>query len=196
MIPELMLIALLVGWITGGKFTRLADARIKLGWMIFLPVALYLVCWLPPLVKLHWFAGAMNLIERLALITVGIANWRLPGVKLIVLGLVMNAVAIAANGGFMPANAGAIAAAFGDEYLKSAMTATHVRSAIMDTSTELGFLCDIIAAKRPLVYVPAVYSVGDLVMSTGIFITIIALMRTPLPSEKARAQEEPVGASS
>lgn len=169
----------------GGKFSRLADAKIRLGWMIFLPLALYLICWLPPLLKLTWFARITYVIERVALITVGIANWRLPGVKLIVVGLILNAIAIVANRGVMPADPHALAVAFGDEYLRHAMTATHVRSAIMDTSTELGFLCDIIAAKRPFVAIPAVYSIGDLVMSVGIFIAVISIMRTPQPLDRA-----------
>ncbi len=89
----------------------------------------------------------------------------------------------------MPASPRAIVAAFGRSYLPGAMTAVHVRSAIMDTSTELGFLCDIIAAKRPFVLVPAVYSIGDLILSTGIFVAIIAIMRTPLASETRTAKE-------
>ena len=59
----------------------------------------------------------------------------------------------------------------------------------MDASCEVSFLCDIIAAHRPFVAVPAVYSVGDLVLSVGIFIAIIGLMRTPLPKEKTVARE-------
>ena len=194
MIPELMLFALLIGWIAGGKFWRLGEARIRFGWLIFLPVLLYLVSWLPPLLKTNWFASTSNVIERLALITVGFANWRVPGVKLIVLGLLLNFAAIVANGGLMPVDPNAVAFVFGNEYLKDAIASPHVRSAIMDTSTELGFLCDIIAAKRPFVAVPAVYSVGDLVMSTGIFIAIIWIMRTPLPSEKQALEGAASGA--
>ncbi len=195
MIPELILFALLLGWVTGGKFTRLADAKIRYGWLIFAPLALYLVSWTPPLVRLHWFPASMNMLGRVVLVAVGVANWRMPGAKLIVLGLALNLIALGANGGLMPASPDAIAAAFGSAYLKTAANATHVRGAIMDTSTELGFLCDIIAAKRPFVLVPAVYSVGDLVMSVGIFIAIIAIMRTPLPVEKQAAEEATIGTS-
>lgn len=190
-----MLFALLVGWIAGGKFWRLGDARIRFGWLIFLPILLYLVSWLPPLLRTHWFAGASNVVERLALITLGVANWRVPGVKLIVLGLLLNFAAIVANGGLMPVDPNAVAFVFGNEHLKEAMASPHVRSAIMDTSTELGFLCDIIAARRPFVAVPAVYSIGDLVMSTGIFIAIIGIMRTPLPSEKRATEGATSGAN-
>ncbi|MGB9619687.1 MAG: DUF5317 family protein, partial [Armatimonadota bacterium] len=165
MIPELILIALLVGWISGGKFWRLADAKIKHVWLIFVPLGLYLISWLPPLLRLSWFAGTCAIVEKAALIVVALSNLRIPGVKLILLGLLLNVAALLANGGMMPASEVALAAVFGQDYVDKARSAVHVRSAIMDASTELGFLCDIIAARRPFVLVPAVYSVGDLVMS-------------------------------
>ncbi|MDH7602950.1 MAG: DUF5317 family protein [Armatimonadota bacterium] len=190
MIPELILIALLVGWISGGKFWRLAEAKIRHVWLIFVPLGLYLISWVPPLVKSHLFLGVSAIVEKLALVAVALFNLRLRGVKLILFGLVLNTVALSVNGGMMPASESALATAFGPDYVEHARRAVHVRSAIMDTTTELGFLCDIIAAKRPFVLVPAVYSVGDLVMSVGIFICIIAIMRTPLPSELNRKQDD------
>ncbi|MCX8053769.1 MAG: DUF5317 domain-containing protein [Armatimonadetes bacterium] len=193
MIPELILIALLIGWLTGGKFWRLADAKIRHVWLIFVPLGLYLVSWAPPFVKMPFFLGASAIIEKLALIMVALFNLRLPGVKLILIGLLLNTVALSVNGGMMPASENALRAAFGSNYVDKARDAVHVRSAIMDASTELAFLCDIIAAKRPFVLLPAVYSIGDLAMSVGIFITIIAIMRTPLPSEKKPDAGEGVG---
>jgi len=187
MIPEIILFALLVGWIFGGRFVRLADAKIKHVWLIFVPLALYLVSWAPPLVKLPWFLGASAIVEKAALVAVAVCNLRVPGVKLILIGLLLNVIALSANGGMMPASPDALTSAFGADYAEKARSAVHVRSAIMDASTELGFLCDIIAAKRPFVLMPAVYSIGDLVMSVGIFIAIIGIMRTPLPSEKKSA---------
>jgi len=193
-VPELILIALLVGWISGGKFWRLAEAKIRHVWLIFVPLGLYLVSWAPPFVKSPLFLGISAVVEKIALIVVALYNLRLPGMKLILIGLLLNVIALSFNGGMMPASEGALIAAFGQEYLNQARNSVHVRSAIMDASTELGFLCDIIAAKRPFVLVPAVYSVGDLVMSIGIFICIIAIMRTPLPSESNSARGESIAA--
>ncbi len=194
MIPELILIALLVGWVSGGKFWRLAEAKIRHVWLIFVPLGLYLVSWTPPLVRSPMFLGIIAIVEKLALIAVALFNLRLRGVKLILLGMLLNIAALSVNGGMMPASESALASAFGPEYVKHARNAVHVRSAIMDTTTELGFLCDIIAARRPFVLVPAVYSVGDIVMSIGIFICIIAIMRTPIPSELNPKQGDSVAA--
>ncbi len=188
MVPELILIALLVGWFSGGRFWRLADAHIKHVWLIFIPIGFYIVSWVAAGVfsatRLGWLFGTMAVVEKLALVAVALANRRLPGVKLILVGIVLNLIALLANKGLMPADPNALDAAFGAGYAEAAKSATHVRSAIMDTSTNLGFLCDIIAARRPFVFAPAVYSIGDLVMSVGIFVAIIALMRSPSESEK------------
>lgn len=184
--PELVLIALLVGWLFGGKFGRLADARIRFIWLIFVPLVMYVSAWvvvfLMPPAKV-WFSGVSHIIGKASLLIVVAANLRLPGAKLILLGMVLNFVAIVSNGGMMPANTDAIASVFGQSYAEKTASQPHVQSALMDTATHLGFLCDIIAARRPFVLVPAIYSVGDLILSVGIFITIIAIMRTPLPSE-------------
>ena len=188
MVPELILFALLFGWVFGGKFGRLADAKIKNVWLIFVPLGLYLVSWAPPLIKLPWFLGTCAIIEKIALVVVAVSNIRLPGMKIALAGVVLNLIALSVNGGMMPATAQAVAAAFGADFLEKTRTAAHVRSAIMNASTELGFLCDIVVARRPFVAVPAVYSIGDLIMSAGIFVAIIGLMRTPLPGEKKDRQ--------
>lgn len=196
LVPELILIALLIGWLTGGRFWRLAEARIRHVWLIFVPLGLYIVSWVvaaavPPS-RIGWLFGAMAIIEKLALVAVALANLRLPGVKLILAGILLNLIALSVNGGMMPADPNALDTAFGSGYAEKQMEAAHVRSAIMDTSTNLGFLCDIVAARRPFVFAPAVYSVGDLIMSIGIFIAIIALMRTPSAGEKPEAKVEAV----
>lgn len=194
MIPELVLLALLVGWISGGKFWRLADARIRYVWLIFVPIGLYVVSWAATLVvdpnRLGWVFGSLAILEKVALIVAAAYNLRLPGMKLILIGLLLNVVALAANQGMMPADPNALASVFGPEYVQATQSATHIRSAIMTASSELAFLCDIISAKRLFLVVPAVYSIGDLVMSVGIFIAIIALMRTPLPSEAKKVSVE------
>ncbi|MHB9037118.1 MAG: DUF5317 family protein [Armatimonadota bacterium] len=187
MIPELILIALLVGWISGGKFDRLGDARIRLWWLILVPVTVYIAEWtlhtVPSLGDLSRLAGPFQLIEKFALFAFVLANIRLPGAKLILVGMILNLLALSTNGGVMPASAAAVAEVFG----KGAVPPS--RSAIMNASCELGFLCDIIAARRPFVLVPAVYSIGDLVMSIGIFVAIIGLMRAPEPKKPIQAEE-------
>ena len=190
---ELILIALLVGWLTGGKFWRLADAHIREGWLIFLAIALYVgmavVRRLMGLTHFEWLFGATQVMEKLALLVLVIRNLRIPGSKLILIGMILNFIAIVANHGIMPARPECISAAYGPKYLAQAKAEPHVYSGIMDATCELGFLCDVIAARRPFVAIPGVYSVGDVILIIGIFIAIIGIMRTPLPKEKVVARE-------
>ncbi|MCE5314903.1 MAG: DUF5317 family protein [Armatimonadota bacterium] len=177
MVPELILIAMLIGWISGGRLQRLGDARIRHWWLILVPVAVYAAGWIfyayPSLGSLSRLAGPMHLAEKIALFVFVLANIRIPGARLVLVGMALNLLALSANGGIMPASPSAVAEVFG----KGAVP--PLRSIIMDASSGFKFLCDIVPARRPFVLIPAVYSVGDLVMSLGIFIAIIGLMRTP-----------------
>ena len=193
MIPELILAALLLGRLARGKFGRLADVRIKYVWLIFIPLALYLAAYAVNysrvISKSSWVFGLAHAVALAALLTLTLANRRIPGVKLMFGGLAANAVAIVANGGLMPTSARAAAAIWGKEIIEKTMAQTLVRHEFFDANTNLRFLCDIIAAKRPFVFVQSVYSIGDVLLSLGCFIAIIAVMRTPLASE-GRAKKE------
>ena len=193
MIPELILTALFLGWLLRGKFGRLADVRIKYAWMIFVPLGLYVAAlaanYSHVFPKSSWVFGLVHAVALAALLTLTVANRNIPGVKLMFAGLAANAVAIAANGGYMPTSAKAAAAIWGKEVLEKTMAQSLVRHAFMDATTNLRLLCDIIAARRPFVYFQSVYSIGDVLLSLGCFIAIIAIMRTPLASERRVAKE-------
>ena len=192
MIPEAILTALFLGWALKGKFGRLADVHIQYGWMIFVPLGLYLGAlganYAHAFEKTSWVFAMVHVVGLLALMVVALANRQIAGVKLLFAGLAANSVAIIANGGFMPASQGAIKAVWGSEVLKQILTDSFIRHAIIDSGTRLAFLCDIIAARRPYVLMPSVYSVGDVLISIGGLIAIVAIMRTPLPSEQSAAR--------
>jgi hypothetical protein len=189
LVPELIIIALALGLLLKGKIYRIADIKIKYIWVIFIPLILFAICRWTPLVKYQWFLSGTAIIEKIILIAAALANRRLPGVKLFMVGLMINLIALSVNGGMMPASKGALKAAYGEQYLREAMTAVHVRNTIMTPDTNLKFLCDVIPMQRPYALVPAVDSVGDIVMTLGIFIFILGVMRTPLPSEKPAVEE-------
>ena len=105
--------------------------------------------------------GAAHIIDKTALLVLVVRNLKFPGAKLILIGMLLNFTAILANGGIMPVRPELIEVVYGRKYLAYAKSAPHVQSGIMDATCELSFLCDIVAARRPFVLVPAVYSVGD-----------------------------------
>jgi hypothetical protein len=92
------------------------------------------------------------------------ANRRIPGVPLIALGGLLNAIAITANGGVMPADP--------DLIVHAAQTGGHgfVNSGVVE-HPRLLFLGDVFATPRdwPLANV---YSVGDFLILTGVTILL------------------------
>lgn len=192
MIPEIILTALFLGWVLKGRFGRLADVKLKYVWMIYVPLGLYFAALaanhanvFPPQ---SFVFGLVHVVGLTALMVMALANRRIPGATIMFVGLAANAVAIVANGGFMPASKEAIVRAFGAGELESILGQSMFRHAIIDAGTRLKWLCDVVAAPRPFVLVPSVYSIGDILTSIGCLIAIVAIMRTPLPSEQAAAQ--------
>jgi len=123
------------------------------------------------------------MVEKFVYLAFALANRKLPGVKLIITGMVMNILAMTVNGGHMPANPAAAAAAFpGREIIP-------LHSCYINATTKLGFLCDIIPMHKPYAFMPGVYSLGDVVMTIGVIVLLFVVMRTPSVKERKAAAE-------
>lgn len=192
MIPEIILTALFLGWVLRGRFGRLADVKLQFIWMIYVPLGLYFAAFVANYADVFspqsFVFGMVHVIGLAALMVVAVANRHVPGAKLMFVGLAANTVAIVANGGFMPASKEAIVTAFGAAELDKILAQSMFRHAFIDAGTRLRWLCDVVAAPRPFVLVPSVYSVGDILTSVGGLIAIVAIMRTPLPGERPAPQ--------
>lgn len=192
MIPELIVTALLVGWLLRGRFARLAEVRIRYGWMIFVPLGMYLaahaVNYSHVFPRDSWVFGAAHMVGLMAVMVVTFANRAIPGVKLMFAGVLANAVAIVSNGGLMPVWKPAARAIWGEALFNKILSDPHVRHAFTDNLwARLNFLGDVIAARRPFFLCESVYSIGDVILSLGGLIAIVAIMRTPLPLERRLA---------
>ena len=98
-----------------------------------------------------------------------VRNWRLTGMPIVATGALSNLVAITLNGGFMPADAGALALAGFDS------SGDHTNSVPL-ADPVVQPLTDIFAlpAWMPLANV---FSVGDVLLGLGLVIVIVAAMR-------------------
>ena len=98
-----------------------------------------------------------------------VRNWRLTGMPIVAAGALSNLVAITSNGGFMPADAGALALAGFDS------SGDHTNSVVL-ADPAVQPLTDIFAlpAWMPLANV---FSVGDVLLGLGLVIVIVAAMR-------------------
>ncbi len=191
MILEAILTALLLGWALKGKFGRLADAPIKYGWMIFVPLGLAVATNLLNRPQAILFTSPMfAVVHILGLVTWIVfttANHAIPGAKLILAGLVVNLIAVAANGGTMPVSHEAQIIAYGEKSAKHVLAAyPFVKGMLIDHTTKLRLLCDVVPDPAS-VSMGCVYSAGDIITSIGGFIAIVALMRAPSRSERKAA---------
>ena len=160
------LLALVTVPLAGGRLWRLADVELRHQWLIGL--ALF-----AQILFITVLPGQLDGIHAPAhLMTYGLAgafvwaNRAIPGVWLIGLGGAANFVAIAANGGVMPASADALAAAG----LVADKGEAFANSALLE-GARMAFLGDVFAipAAWPL---SNVFSVGDVIIGAGLLVSL------------------------
>jgi hypothetical protein len=174
-----------------GRLSALGDLRLRLPGLavggIALQVAIISLVPAGP----AGFHEALHLVSYALLGACAWANRRIPGVPLVVLGGLLNAIAITANGGVMPADPDLVvdAAQRGGE--------AFVNSGVVE-SPRLLFLGDVLATPRswPLANV---YSVGDLLIVLGAFVLLHRVSGSRLlawwPPPRGRAPAGAAGAA-
>ncbi|MCG0239867.1 MAG: DUF5317 domain-containing protein [Firmicutes bacterium] len=172
MAPVLVFIALAVGvaLLRGGRFPQALPFRH--GWLVPLALACQFATFLFPgtVAARALMLGSYGLLGYALM-----ANRRYPGVWLILLGVILNGVAIAANGGRMPVDVEA-ARSVGLEVasLEAGADPKHVA---LTPETRLPFLGDVIPVSPP---VGRVISIGDIAILVGLFLLIQDLMERPI----------------
>lgn len=163
-----------VGLLRGGSLERLAGIRIRLWWLALAAWVLEAVVLASP-----WSAGltpvaAPVLALAMALIGVVLAlNWRVPGLGIFLIGLLLNALVMSANGGFMPVSEPALVTANSTWFLDEMKAEGRLqKSFLMQPDTPLWFLGDVV----PIGLVEKVYSPGDLVLALGSFVLVVGGM--------------------
>jgi hypothetical protein len=145
--------------LTRGRLSALLDARFASPWLLLAAVALQVAAlWIPGDV------GAWRAAGHVASFPFGVAfvwaNRYLPGLWVVALGAISNAMAIAANGGVMPASESAVRTAG----LEAAPDG-FVNSAVLDDPNLL-FLGDVFALPASWPFAN-VFSVGDILIAAG-----------------------------
>jgi hypothetical protein len=185
LIPGLVAAVLLV-WALGGDPARVASLRFRRGTILYAALGAQLVAFGPVRIL------GDRQVERVQLVTYGlllafcIANRRIPGLWLIALGVLANALVIAANGGAMPVDPGAIAASgWGLHDYATAYPNVAVRA-----HASLWFLGDVFA--MPRFPGSAVLSIGDVSIVAGVWLMLQRvtsqreeLGRAPVPRRSA-----------
>lgn len=160
-----------IALIRGGRPRRLADVPIRYGWIALIALGLQVLMVYSPRVELGWLMlGSYGLL----ILVIGL-NWKLPGMPIMGLGLALNWVVMAANGGFMPISPETLTKACLEHLAPSLQVGAHVTNAkdilLPREATRLWWLSDVLVAPFPAP-LKAVLSVGDLFLAAGAMLFI------------------------
>jgi hypothetical protein len=168
-----MLYAIPVGIAAGlllhGKLDRLGDLRLRWAWLAVLGLVAQLALFADPIRTAVGDAGpAIYVASTAAVLIAVLRDVAVPGMGLIAIGAGSNLAAILANGGYMPADPGALASVV-------ELTPGYSNSVVL-ADPALRPLTDIfvLPAGLPLANV---FSIGDVLIGIGVAATILIAMR-------------------
>jgi hypothetical protein len=172
----------------GGRPGNLAILRLRAIWALLLTCVIQVVIMevIEQRVDHDLLAVVHVLSYALAAVFV-VANRKLVGMGMVALGAALNAVAIAANGGVMPATRAALETA-GRPILADFENSTYVAGA------KLQFLGDVFATPKSVVHVQIlanVFSIGDILVVLGATIMLHWLCESRLVPASLLARRPP-----
>lgn len=163
-------IGILAGWILGGRLAALDAVRLRWAPIAIAGLLVQVVLFSGPVTERVGAAGTPLYVGSTLLVLVALLrNLRITGLPLVALGAVGNLAAIVANGGSMPASAGALAAlgkSIGTEYSNSVLMAEPALAPLTDQFAMPRWM--------PLANV---FSIGDVLIGVGIALAIAVAMR-------------------
>lgn len=187
-----VVIGLALGLLLGGRVAGLAGIRLRWPGAVIAGLLIQVVLFTPQVAARVGDLGTPIYVGSTMLVGAAVLrNWSVPGMPIVAVGAACNLLAILANGGSMPASAGAIALMGGPS---GAHAAGYSNSAIV-ADPALWFLTDVFAMPRQLPFAN-VFSLGDILIGTGIAMVIVLAMRTARPAPGASRNLPPTAAGS
>lgn len=177
MIWVALVIGLLAGWARGGSLAAIGAARVRLLWLVPVPLGAQVALVRTLNLDVPWWVWPVHLMAYLLLATVVLVNRHIPGMALVGVGLAMNASVILVNGGLMPQGPETVHLNHGGEVIAFGQHIPHSKDVLLPReSTRLWWLSDYIVLHikgwRPLVASP-----GDFVLTSGLAVIVSGLMR-------------------
>lgn len=164
-----------LGLILGGRPGALAELQFRWIPVVLAGLLVQLVLFWGPVSDRVGALGPWLYVGSTALVFAAVLrNVRLPGLAIVAVGAASNLAAIVANGGYMPANAAAVASLGGEA------SSTYSNSAVI-VNPALEPLTDMFALPRWLLFTN-VFSVGDVLIAVGVAAVVaLAMRRSPVP---------------
>jgi hypothetical protein len=192
-------IGLLIGFLTRGSLAGFNLARFRLLPLLLLAVFIQVLIFTPILGETDFVQRTGQYIYMatiLLTLVVFYKNLHIPGLVVILIGALLNAVVIFANGGYMPTKAELLDEAGrlekvqqSEDAVASGERLTHTNSVIAEDGTRLLILGDIFALPES-VPLSNVYSIGDIFVAVGAGATTARTMHLrPATTARRRNRE-------
>jgi hypothetical protein len=166
-----VVIGLVVGFVGGGRLSAIGDLRFRWAPLVIAGFLAQVVLFSDAVASRVGDLGpALYVGSTLAVVVAVLRNAAIPGMPLVALGAASNLAAIVANGGFMPASPGAVAALGRD------IPAIYSNSAVL-AQPALAPLTDIFALP-PWLPFNNIFSIGDVILGVGVALAIATAMRS------------------
>jgi hypothetical protein len=174
-------IGIVAGLVLGGRLAALSTFRFRWSWLAVGGLVVQVLLFSAAGEQLAGpLVPAIYLGSTVAVFVAVLRNIGLTGMPIVALGALSNIAAIAANGGYMPADPAALTAA-------GLPAEDHLNSVVL-AAPALRPLTDIFAIPAGLPFAN-VYSVGDVLIALGIVVVIVFAMRRPADPAVAPASE-------
>jgi hypothetical protein len=193
-----------IGLARGGRLTRLATLRLRCSWLVVPPLVMQLSLILAPPVPPAQGTEPLRFWLPVTLIPLAVFVWmnrRLPGMRLVLLGLTANGLVIVANGGLMPTSERALLQARMGGSLELGQNHAGVRLPrsknvlLPPEQTRLRWLSDTLVS--PPVPRRKVFSAGDVLVGGGLALLgarTLGSRRSAAPSNASVAPPFPLRA--
>lgn len=160
--------AIIAVYLTGGNLKWLINRPLRLKWLVLSALFIQIIIFsgMPALNYIpSLYIGIIHVISYLLLLTFIALNVKVAGIAILGLGTLSNAIAIIANGGFMPS---------------PLIAAGSISKNVIGISSEsrLLFLSDILSSPDWLP-LPSAFSIGDVLIVTGMFVYLLINSRKP-----------------
>jgi hypothetical protein len=180
-----IVIAIIITWMQEGELSRLGEVEFRLWWVVpLITIAQSVVIRFsrsPSRLMLWHPRPLIVIVSYLVLWIVVWLNRRLPGMGIVLLGVTLNLIAIAANGGYMPISPEALARIGAGEaaYQRPAGSVVLGSKDVLlpHQLAHFSMLGDAIVVPEPFPW-PTAMSVGDCMLAAGVFWFIVRTTRT------------------
>lgn len=165
-----IIIGIPLGLVLGGRLTGLAELQFRWAPAMLLGLIIQVVLFSTPVSDVVGAAGPPLYVGSTGMVLLAmLLNYRITGIPIIAVGAISNLSAIIANGGYMPADPGALASGGGsvpDTYSNSVVVAHPALQPLTD-----------IFALPTWLPLANVFSIGDVLIGIGVCVVIVAAMQ-------------------